>query len=163
MMNSTTLPKSFWGYALESVARILKMVPTKKVDKTPYEIWNGKAPNMSYLKETMGYYFYNPHENKIFVARYDEFFENSLTLQEASESHTLHEGSRSDVGLELLQELYTQPLNDTSEQHDEVEPNKVEPHSVKVPIRRSERISQAPDRYGVITGNIPRAKYNKIL
>ncbi|GJR01453.1 retrotransposon protein, putative, ty1-copia subclass [Tanacetum coccineum] len=37
MMSQTTLPKSFWDYALESVARILNMVPTKKVDKTPYE------------------------------------------------------------------------------------------------------------------------------
>ncbi|GKE57730.1 hypothetical protein Tco_1496915 [Tanacetum coccineum] len=26
------------------------MVPTKKVDKTPYEIWHGKASNLSYLK-----------------------------------------------------------------------------------------------------------------
>ncbi|GJS28996.1 retrotransposon protein, putative, ty1-copia subclass [Tanacetum coccineum] len=72
----------------ESAVRILNMVPTKKVDKTPYEIWHGKAPNLSYLKvwgceayvkrdsadklqqrsvkcifvgypkETMGYYFY---------------------------------------------------------------------------------------------------------
>ncbi|GJZ45198.1 retrotransposon protein, putative, ty1-copia subclass [Tanacetum coccineum] len=37
MMSQTTLPKSFWDYALESVVRILNMVPTKKVDKTPYE------------------------------------------------------------------------------------------------------------------------------
>ncbi|GJY64508.1 retrotransposon protein, putative, ty1-copia subclass [Tanacetum coccineum] len=43
MMNLTTLPKSFWGYALESAARILNMVPTKKVERTPYEIWHGKA------------------------------------------------------------------------------------------------------------------------
>ncbi|GJW84598.1 zinc finger, CCHC-type containing protein [Tanacetum coccineum] len=42
MMSQTTLPKSFWDYALESAARILNMVPTKKVDKTPYEIWYGK-------------------------------------------------------------------------------------------------------------------------
>ncbi|GKB80682.1 zinc finger, CCHC-type containing protein [Tanacetum coccineum] len=34
----TTIPKSFWDYALESVARILNMVPTKKVDKTPCEV-----------------------------------------------------------------------------------------------------------------------------
>ncbi|GJV08916.1 retrotransposon protein, putative, ty1-copia subclass [Tanacetum coccineum] len=34
MMNLTTLPKSFWGYALESTARILNMVPTKKVERT---------------------------------------------------------------------------------------------------------------------------------
>ncbi|GKF63763.1 hypothetical protein Tco_0187211, partial [Tanacetum coccineum] len=26
------------------------MVLTKKVDKTPYELWYGKAPNLSYLK-----------------------------------------------------------------------------------------------------------------
>ncbi|GJW60662.1 zinc finger, CCHC-type containing protein [Tanacetum coccineum] len=50
MMNLTTLPKSFWGYALETVARILNMVPTKKVDRTPYEIWHGKALKLSYLR-----------------------------------------------------------------------------------------------------------------
>nr|GEW35596.1 hypothetical protein [Tanacetum cinerariifolium] len=50
MMSQTTLPKSFWDYALESAACILNMVPTKKVKKTPYEIWHGQAPKMSYLK-----------------------------------------------------------------------------------------------------------------
>ncbi|GJZ18003.1 retrotransposon protein, putative, ty1-copia subclass [Tanacetum coccineum] len=50
MMNLTTLPLSFWDYALESATRILNMVPTKKVDKTPYELWYGKVPNLSYLK-----------------------------------------------------------------------------------------------------------------
>ncbi|GJT50884.1 retrotransposon protein, putative, ty1-copia subclass [Tanacetum coccineum] len=46
----TTLPLSFWDYALESATRILNMVPTKKVDKTPYELWYGKVPKLSYLK-----------------------------------------------------------------------------------------------------------------
>nr|GEV03387.1 hypothetical protein [Tanacetum cinerariifolium] len=50
MMSQTTLSKSFWDYALETVACILNMVPTKKVDKTPYEIWHGQAPKLSYLK-----------------------------------------------------------------------------------------------------------------
>ncbi|GJT39763.1 zinc finger, CCHC-type containing protein [Tanacetum coccineum] len=50
MMSQTTLPKSFWDYALETAARILNMVPTKKVDKTPYEIWHGQALKLSYLK-----------------------------------------------------------------------------------------------------------------
>ncbi|GJV68179.1 zinc finger, CCHC-type containing protein [Tanacetum coccineum] len=49
-MSQTTLPKSFWDYALESTAHILNMVPTKKVEKTPYEVWHGQAPKMSYLK-----------------------------------------------------------------------------------------------------------------
>ncbi|GJZ32404.1 hypothetical protein Tco_0577840 [Tanacetum coccineum] len=166
-----TLPNglSFWGYALESDARILSMVPTKKVDKTPYEIWNGKAPNLSHLKETIGYYFYNPHENKIFVACYAEFFENSLTLQEASRSHTLHEESGShtlheesgsDVGLKLLQELDTQPSYDSSEQHDEVEHMDVEPHSEKVPICRFERIS---DSLSIIKGRQNHGYYSSSL
>ncbi|GJT62465.1 retrotransposon protein, putative, ty1-copia subclass [Tanacetum coccineum] len=114
MMNLTTLPLSFWDYALESVVRILNMVPTKKVDKTPYELWFGKVPNLSYLKvwgcealvkrdtpgklqqrsvkcifigypkETTGYYFYFPPENKIVVARYAEFFEKNILSQEVS-------------------------------------------------------------------------------
>ncbi|GJX73454.1 retrotransposon protein, putative, ty1-copia subclass [Tanacetum coccineum] len=93
MFNLTTLPLSFWDYALESAVRILNMVPTKKVDKTPYEIWHGKAPNLSYLnvwgceaipKETMGYYFYFPPENKVIVARYKDFLERDLISQEFS-------------------------------------------------------------------------------
>ncbi|GJX18199.1 retrotransposon protein, putative, ty1-copia subclass [Tanacetum coccineum] len=52
MMNLTTLPLSFSNYALESATCILNMVLTKKVDKTPYELWYGKVPNLSYLKDT---------------------------------------------------------------------------------------------------------------
>ncbi|GJU27082.1 hypothetical protein Tco_1165703 [Tanacetum coccineum] len=51
MMRQTTLPKSFWDYALESAARILNMVPTKKVDKTPYEIWHGQAHENSLIAQ----------------------------------------------------------------------------------------------------------------
>nr|GEY95010.1 retrotransposon protein, putative, Ty1-copia subclass [Tanacetum cinerariifolium] len=50
MMNLTTLPLFFWDYALETTTRIINMVPTKKVDKTSYELWYVKAPNLSYLK-----------------------------------------------------------------------------------------------------------------
>ncbi|GKE76585.1 retrotransposon protein, putative, ty1-copia subclass, partial [Tanacetum coccineum] len=53
MISLITLLLSFWDYALESAARILNMVPTKKVDKTPYELWHGKVPNLSYLKDTL--------------------------------------------------------------------------------------------------------------
>nr|GEY28688.1 retrotransposon protein, putative, Ty1-copia subclass [Tanacetum cinerariifolium] len=114
MMSLATLPLSFWDYALESAARILNMVPTKKVDKTPYEIWHGKVPNLSYLKvwgceahvkhhtpdklqqrfvkcifigypkETMDYYFYYPPENKIVVERYADFLEKDFILQKES-------------------------------------------------------------------------------
>ncbi|GJX03093.1 retrotransposon protein, putative, ty1-copia subclass, partial [Tanacetum coccineum] len=142
MMNLTILLLSFWDYALESVTRILNMVPTKKVDKTPYELWYGKVPNLSYLKvwgcdalvkqdkpgklqqryvkcifigypkETMGYYFYFPHENKIVVVRYAEFFEKNLITQEVSGR---------DMDLEEIQYKDTSPSEITSEIPMEVE------------------------------------------
>ncbi|GJW04149.1 zinc finger, CCHC-type containing protein [Tanacetum coccineum] len=178
MMNLTTLPKSFWGYALESAARIINMVPTKKVERTPYEIWHGKAPKLSYLrvwgcealvkqdapdkldprsikcifvgypKETMGYYFYYSLENKIFVARNAEFFKNNLIVQEASGSHGLLKSSGTDKGLKLIQEEDTHPSENTSKEHNEVAPTKVDPQNVGIPIRRSAWIPQTPNRYG---------------
>nr|GEX04724.1 hypothetical protein [Tanacetum cinerariifolium] len=50
MMNLTHMPKSFWGYALKSIARILNMVPTKKFEMMPYDIWHEKALELSYLR-----------------------------------------------------------------------------------------------------------------
>ncbi|GJT93502.1 retrotransposon protein, putative, ty1-copia subclass [Tanacetum coccineum] len=75
-----------------------------------------------YPKETMGYYFYYPLENKNFVARNAEVFKNSLIVQEASGSHGPLKMSGSDEGLELIQEEDTQPSENTSEIHDEVVP-----------------------------------------
>ncbi|GKA45350.1 hypothetical protein Tco_0738146 [Tanacetum coccineum] len=80
------------------------------------EVFQNEVENqLGYPKETMGYYFYYPLENKIFVARNAEFFENNLMVQEASGSHGLLEASGSDVGLELIQEDDTQPSENTSE------------------------------------------------
>ncbi|GJX56987.1 hypothetical protein Tco_0286884 [Tanacetum coccineum] len=92
-------------YALEFAARILNMVPTKKVDKTPYELWHGKSPKFS------------------------------------------QEASWGNVGLSVIQDD-TQPSENTSEHHDKAKHENVEPSSDIVPIRRSARIPQAPDRYG---------------
>ncbi|GJY05503.1 retrotransposon protein, putative, ty1-copia subclass, partial [Tanacetum coccineum] len=149
MMNLTTLSLSFWKYDQEFATRILNMVPTKKVDKTPYELWYGKVPNLSYLKvwgcealvkrdtpnklqqrsvkcifigypkETMGYYFYFPPKNKIVVARYGEFFEKSIISQEVSKMV---------VDLKEIQDGDTSPSEITSEIPIEVEES--EEHSL---------------------------------
>ncbi|GJW17585.1 retrovirus-related pol polyprotein from transposon TNT 1-94 [Tanacetum coccineum] len=167
MMNLTTLPLSFWDYALESATRILNMVPTKKVDKTPYELWYGKVPNLSYLKvwgcealvkrdtpdkleqrsvkcifigypkETMGYYFYFPPENKIVVARYAEFFEKRLISQEIS-------GRAVDLD-EIQEEEDTTTSDITSNIPQEAEGFEP-PQEEVIPIRRSERTHRAPNR-----------------
>ena len=99
MMSHANLPSSFWGYALLTTSLTLNRVPTKMVQKTPYEIWTGKCPSMSFIriwgceayvkrqvsdklgpksdkcylvgypKETKGYYFYNTSVGKVFVTR----------------------------------------------------------------------------------------------
>ncbi|GJY14198.1 retrotransposon protein, putative, ty1-copia subclass [Tanacetum coccineum] len=152
--NQTLLDMVRSIYALETASRILNMVLTKKVDRTPYEMRHGKAPKLSYLrvwgcealvkqdktdkldsrsikcifvrypKETMGYYFYYPLENKIFVSRNAEFFKNSFMVQQASGSHGLLEMCGRDKGLEMIQEEDTKPSENTSKEHNEVAPIK---------------------------------------
>ena len=50
MMSLTDLPLSFWGYALETAAFTLNRAPSKSVKATPYELWFGKKPKLSFLK-----------------------------------------------------------------------------------------------------------------
>ncbi|KAL0395430.1 UNVERIFIED_CONTAM: Retrovirus-related Pol polyprotein from transposon TNT 1-94 [Sesamum latifolium] len=50
MMSFTELPISFWGYALETVSKLLNMMPSKIAAKTPYEIWHGKLASYKYLR-----------------------------------------------------------------------------------------------------------------
>ena len=112
MMNQSDLPLSFWGYALETAAFTLNRVPSKSVVKTPYEMWTGKTPSLSFLKiwgcevyvkrlqsdkltpksdkcmfvgypkETLGYYFYHRSEGKVFVARNGVFLEKEFLKRE---------------------------------------------------------------------------------
>jgi len=116
MMSHACLPISFWGYALETSAFTLNRCPTKSVEKTSYQIWTGKVPNMSFLKiwgceafvrklipeklgpkadkcffvgypkETKGYQFYNQTENKLFVARNGVFLEKEFLSKGTSGS-----------------------------------------------------------------------------
>jgi hypothetical protein len=116
MMSQTDLPLSFWCYTLKSVVFTLNRVPTKSVERIPYEIWTRKHPELSFLKvwgceayikclmsdkltlksdkcffvgyprETKGYYFYNKDEGKVFVARNGVFMEKEFLSKGVSES-----------------------------------------------------------------------------
>ena len=98
MLSYSTLPISFWGYALETTSYLLNLVPSKSVPKTPVELWNGRKPSMRYLhiwgcpthvlkgkfdkleakteaclfvgypKGTRGGLFYSQKDNKVFVS-----------------------------------------------------------------------------------------------
>ncbi|GJZ61166.1 retrotransposon protein, putative, ty1-copia subclass, partial [Tanacetum coccineum] len=122
-------------YALETVARILNMVPTKKVEKTPYEVWHGQAPKLSYLKvwgcETL--------VKRDTLTKPDMLEPMSINLitQEAS-------GSLED--LEIIQEEDTHHSIDTSLNHKEDDLEIDEPQSDIIPIRRSIRTRRPTDR-----------------
>ena len=108
MMSFATLPVSFWGLALETACYILNRVSSKSGTKTPYEIWTGRAPRLSHLrvwgcpayvkrlmtnklgarsdrcnfvgypKESKGYIFYQPDEQKLFVSLRATFLEKEF-------------------------------------------------------------------------------------
>ena len=118
MMSRTDLPISFRGYALETATFLLNRIPSKAVKKTPYELWTGKRPGLSFLKiwgceayvkcqasdklasksdkclfvgypkETKGYYVYIPSETKVLVAHNGVFLEREFISKRVSGSKT---------------------------------------------------------------------------
>ena len=108
MMGFTSLPLSFWDYVLETACMILNKVSSKSIKKTPYEIWTGRKPILSYfrvwgclayvkrsqtdkldprsdkcyfigyLKETRGYYFYHRTKQKVFIGLNTTFLEKEF-------------------------------------------------------------------------------------
>ena len=46
MFSYSSLPSSFWGYALQIVMYILNVVPSKSIHKTPLELWNGRKTSL---------------------------------------------------------------------------------------------------------------------
>ncbi|KAK2404463.1 secreted RxLR effector protein [Trifolium repens] len=171
MMSHADLPNSFWGHALLTAAYTLNHVPSKKVEKTPYEIWSGKKPHLSFMKvwgcevyvkrlittklepksdkclfvgypkETRGYYFYNPSEGKVFVARTGVFLEREFISKGIS--------GRS-VELEEIQEPPI--IGHTLEEHEQQPQDVVEeqPAQVEQIQRRSNRMRHEPERYGYL-------------
>ncbi|KAJ9552910.1 hypothetical protein OSB04_016955 [Centaurea solstitialis] len=157
------------GHALETAAHILNRAPTKSVEKTPYELWKGKKPNISFLriwgcevyvkrptseklrpksnkcffvgypKTTVGYYFYNPEENKVFVARNGKFLE---------EKFLSFGNTRKDVDLQVVDEENTTPTIEPEIQHENVESQSEPIEEVQTQdLRKSSRVRQEPDRY----------------
>ena len=136
MMSRKNLPISFWGYALETIAFLLNRIPLKVVEKTSYELWTGKRPVLSFLKiwgyeayvkrqasnklasksdkclfvgypkETKGYYFYIPSENKVFVTRNGVFLEREFISKRVSGGKTsLEEVQEPEVATEPSMEI----------------------------------------------------------
>ena len=169
MMSRIDLPISFWGYALETTAFLLNRIPSKEVEKTTYELWTGKRLGLSFLKiwgceayvkrqasdklasksdkclfvgypkETKGYYFYIPSENKVFVARNKFFLEREFISKRISGSKTsLEEFQEPQVSTEPSMEILqdSQPVFESTS-------------SAQGP-GRSSRIHHEPKTYGFL-------------
>ncbi|KAM2234893.1 hypothetical protein ACFXTI_013101 [Malus domestica] len=159
MMSSADLPVTFWGYAINTTAYLLNKVPSKSVSQTPYEIWHGRKPSLNHIKiwgceayvkkleatkleaisvkcyfvgyprETMGYEFYHPDDQKVFVARTAMFLEEQFVLK-GTRSKTME-----------INEINDEPQTNTR-QVDNPVPEPLAP-------RRSERVSKPPKTYGL--------------
>ncbi|XP_024192419.2 uncharacterized protein LOC112196335 [Rosa chinensis] len=68
MISRSSLPIFLWGEALKTANYISNRVPSKAVDKTPFEIWNGRKPSLMHFR-TWGCPAearpYNPEEKKL--------------------------------------------------------------------------------------------------
>jgi hypothetical protein len=169
-MTQTDLPLSLWGYALESVVFTLNRVLIKYVERTPYEIWTGKHPGLSFLKvwgceayvkllmsnkltpksdkcffvgyprEIKGYYFYNKAEGKVFVSHNGVFMEKEFLFKGVS-------GSK--VQLEGIQET---PKNVSAPTDPIHEVQNVVPLDVKAPApRRSIKARRTTKKFTPLT------------
>ena len=50
MISYSSLPVSFWGYAIKTAIDILNVVPSKSVSKTPLELWNSRKPSLRHYR-----------------------------------------------------------------------------------------------------------------
>nr|GEU79376.1 hypothetical protein [Tanacetum cinerariifolium] len=131
--------KSFNREDLEDLYKLVCEALVKRDTPNKLESRSIKSILVGYPKEMIIYYFYYLPENKIFVSRYAEFFENILISQEAS-------GSTAEF--DEIKRQDTQPSEYTSEHQPEAEHDDVEPQTDVNLVRRSARIPQAPERYG---------------
>ena len=50
MLVSSGAPLNLWEETILSACHIQNTIPYKRIGKTPYELWKGYAPNITYLK-----------------------------------------------------------------------------------------------------------------
>ena len=50
MILSAKLPFNLWGEALLTACHVHNRVPSKKIKVSLYELWNGRKPNLNYIK-----------------------------------------------------------------------------------------------------------------
>ena len=166
MLSYSSLPYSFWGYALQIFVYILNLVPSKSILKTPLELWSGHKPSLrhiriwgcpahvlkgktgklesrtevcmfvGYPKGTRGGLFYNPQEKKVFVSTNATFLETDYMTNYKPRSKVVLEKLLSD-------QIIPQSTIVIDRQSEETTSLNQDP----LPPRRSERVIRPPTRY----------------
>ena len=96
---------------------------------------------MGYPRETKGYYFYHPQENKVFVALHAFFLEKEFLDAVVSGRKVELDENRSD----------TVPGNESTTEHEQtIRDESVPQPSYTQGPRRSERVRTIPERYGYL-------------
>ncbi|KAL8515811.1 hypothetical protein ACS0TY_014491 [Phlomoides rotata] len=156
-MSYTDLPKSFWGYALETTTHILNLVPSKSVPKTRTELWTGRKPSLrhiriwgcpayvldkkddkleycselrlfvGYPRGTKGGLFYSPKDQRIVVSTHSRFLEDDYMSNRKPKSEITLDEMR---GLAHIPTLQVDIPSDTQTQP--------EPHRIGRVVRQSE-------------------------
>ena len=169
MMSYSSLPDSFWGYALQTAAYILNQVPSKTVPGTPYERWSGRKSVLSYFRiwgcpahvlrqktgklssrselcmfvgyppVTKGYLFYSPSDKKTFVSTSAHCLEDDYIRDAKPRSRLVIEEMQEEGSSNSQVRNSSQPVS--QETHSETEPSV---------LRRSGRVVRQPDRFGMI-------------
>ena len=165
MLSYSTLPNSFWGYALQTAVYILNVVPSKSVPKTPLELWNGRKPSLrhiriwgcpahvlkgktgkleprtevcmfvGYPKGTRGGLFYSPQDKKVFVSTNATFLETNYMTDYKPRSKVVIEELLSD-------KIRPQPTIVAKQEKETTYLNQD-----TLPPRRSGRMIRPPARY----------------
>ena len=171
MFSYSSLPSSFWGYALQTAMYILNVVPSKSVPKTPLEMWSSRKASLrhfriwgcpahvlkskttkleprsqvclfvGYPKETRGGFFYSPEENKVFVSTNATFLEEDYMREFKPRSKVVLE--------ELLAGSTSTPSTIVVDKNiaPSTSERQMNVYQNDLPPRRSGRVVQQPDRY----------------
>ncbi|KAK4390338.1 hypothetical protein Sango_2097100 [Sesamum angolense] len=131
LQRNRKLSKDEEGYALETVARLSNIAPSKIVAQMPYQIWHGKPASYKV-------YFYDPSEQKVLITRNAMFLERGFPADTRRDELLLKESSETP---QSNARTSSAPIVSTD----------------NVPIlHRSTRVPQPPGRYGFlgVTGQL---------
>jgi hypothetical protein len=177
MMSPSDLSISFWGYALETAVFILNRAPSKSLETTPYELWHGKKPMLSFLRvwgceayvkklqpnklesksekcifvgyprETLGYTFSQPTKVKTFVAKTGIFLEKEF-LPKGVGGRKVELDEIVDPSLEMPSSVMEAVPNEPSIKEEEGAPNENQGALTKQTERRSTQLHKCPEWFG---------------